>query len=201
MAKKKRRQRKNSVRKITSLTKEQFAKLECDAHAFLEVELLARKHLNEIQPSPMSTAYISLATTIMTNLGMGFELKLKALHYKATGFIPCTHKFVKIYDSLDEGSIKTRLTEIYRECLKDTPDRSIVMAYVFSKTQPSPLPSRQVRDFREFLSYLDEIGLYNRRYSFEEFSSREWWTEIRPTFLAQLINRITEFINSLPEPS
>ena len=189
------------MRKTMFLTKEQFTKLECDAHAFLEVERLTRKHMNEVQPPLMSPKYISLATTIMTNLGMGFELKLKAIHYKATGFIPWEHEFVKIYDSLDAGGVKARLAEIYKECLEATPDKSIVNTYKRSKEQPSPIPSPQIRDFREFLSYLDEIGLYNQRYSFEDFSSREWWKEIQPAFLTQLINRITEFTNSLPEPS
>lgn len=189
------------MRKTISTTKEQFTKLECDAHAFLEVARLAEKHPDKIQSAPMSTAYTSLSTAIMTNLGMGLELKLKAIHYKASGFIPHTHVLVEIYDSLDAGSIKSRLTDIYKECLKAPPDRPITIAYVFSKKQPNPPPSYQVRDFREFLSYLDEIGLYNRRYSFENFSNREWWLDIQQAFLKQLINRITEFTNSLPEPS
>lgn len=200
MAKKKRRKRKNSAHKTTSLTKEQFTKLECDAHAFLEVAQLTREHMNKIQPYPMSTAYTSFSTAIMTNLGMGFELKLKTVHYKASGFIPHTHVLVEIYDSLDAGTIKSKLTDIYEECLKDTPDRSIGTAYIFSKRKPSPTPNPQARNLREFLSYLDQVGLYNRRYSFASFSNHEQWLDIQSAFLTQLINRITEFTNSLPDP-
>ena len=184
------------MRKTTSLTKEQFTKLECDAHAFLEVARLTKEHMNQIQPYTMSTAYTSLSTAIMTNLGMGFELKLKAIHYKASGFIPHTHVLVEIYDSLDAGSIKSQLTDIYEECLKGTPDRSIGIAYIFSEKRPSPSPPYQIRDFREFLSYLDKIGLYDRRYSFASFSNHEWWLDIQQGFLKQLIDRITEFTNS-----
>ena len=186
--------------KTTSLTKEQFTKLECDAHAFLQVARLVEEHLSQMQPEPMSTAYISLSTAMITNIGMGFELKLKAIHYKATGFIPHTHELVKIYDSLDSESIKSRLTDIYQKCLKDTPPE-LAVAHVVSKGRPRPPRDFQAPDFRGFLNYLDSISLYDRRYSFENFSNHEWWIVIKQVFFAQLFSRITEFTNSLPEPS
>ena len=114
------------MNKTISLTKEQFTKLECDAHAFREVARLTAEYMVEIQCHPMSTAYISLSTAMMTNLGLCLELKLRAIHYKTTGSIPHTHKLVEIYDSFDSENIRSRLTDIYQECLKDNPTETVV---------------------------------------------------------------------------
>ena len=48
MAKKKRKQRKNSIRRTMSLTKEQFTKLKCDAQTFLKVARLTEEYMIEI---------------------------------------------------------------------------------------------------------------------------------------------------------
>ena len=67
--------------KDTYLTKDQFTKLGCDAHACFEVASMTETRINGGQYHPMSTAGISLATAMMTILGLSLELKLKTLYY------------------------------------------------------------------------------------------------------------------------
>lgn len=65
-------------------TDEQLTKLKCDSHAFLEVSRLAADYIDQAQAAPMSTIHNSMTTAMLTNLGMAFELKLKALKVSQT---------------------------------------------------------------------------------------------------------------------
>lgn len=190
------------MQRNTRITKDQFIKLECDAHACLELAMMAETHINESQSDPMSTAGISRATAMMTILGLGIELKLKALYYKTTSSIhPNTHALVDVYDSLD-ASVKSELTDIFDEWVKEFKvPQTIAVAYVHSKEQPSP-PNNNLQStgFRGILGFFDDVGLYSKRYSFEDFSYNKWWKVIYPSTLAPLISRITEFTNNLADP-
>ena len=186
----------------TLLTKDQFTKLECDAHACLELALIAEAQMNENQGYPMSTATVSRSTAMMTVLGLGIELKLKALYYKTTGSVhPNTHALVTVYDSLD-ANIKSQLTDIFNEWRSAFPERSeLGVAYIRSKTVPnSPSNNLQSAGFRGILEFFDHVGLYSRRYSFEDFSYNEWWQVVYPKTLAPLIDKITGFTNGLANP-
>ena len=186
----------------TRLTKDQFTKLGCDAHACFELALMAEAHINEKQGHPMSTAVISRATAMMTVLGLGIELQLKALYYKTTSSVHRnTHGLGLVYDSLD-ANIKSQLTDIFNEWRNEfTEGPNLGVAYIFSETVPnSPSNSFQSTGFRGLLEFFDHVGLYSRRYSFEDFSYNEWWLVVYPKTLAPLINKITEFTNDLTDP-
>lgn len=186
----------------TLLTKDQFTKLECDAHACLELALIAEAQMNENQGYPMSTATISRSTAMMTVLGLGIELKLKALYYKTTGSIHHnTHGLVTVYNSLD-ANIQSQLTDIFNEWVNELPGpQTVAKAYIHSNTLPNP-PSNNLQStgFQGILEFFDYVGLYSRRYSFEDFSYNEWWQVVYPKTLAPLIDKITGFTNGLANP-
>ncbi len=187
----------------TLLTKDQFTKLGCDSHACLRIALMTESHIEEIKCYPTSTAGLSLSTVMMTNLGMGIELMLKLLYYKTTNSIHTpTHELVKIYDSLNP-STELELTEIFNDYMSQLQSpQTLAVAYIQSKTQPGvPSMNLQSKGFRSILEFLDSIGLYSRRYSFEDFSYSDWWHVISPKALAPYLNKITEFTNNLPDPA
>ena len=186
----------------THLTKEQFVKLACDAHACLELALIAEARINESQDHPMSMPTVSRTTAMMTVLGLGIELKLKALYYKTTSSVhPNTHALVTVYDSLD-ANIKSQLTDIFNEWTSTFPEGSkLGVASIRSKTVPnSPGNNLQFTGFRGILEFFDHVGLYSRRYSFEDFSYNGWWQVIYPRTLAPLMKKVTEFTNNLADP-
>lgn len=46
---------------------------------------------------------------------------------------------------------------------------------------------------------MDEITLFLRRYSFEDYSPNEWWVEPEFGYIAQVLNSLSEYTNSLPD--
>ena len=187
-------------------TNEQITKLDCDAHVFLEVARLAANHRDKKRAVPGSTAYTSITTAMMTNLGLALELRLKVLHARVKSPIPYTHELVQLYDKLGE-SVRSKLTGIYEQFLKDweseEDETDIFRAYVTAKEteeEPSQQPQlSSIETLRGLLSYLDDIGLYSRRYSFENYSSHEWWLTAELEFFSLLLSRLTEYTNELAE--
>ncbi len=189
-----------------SYTNEKIIKLDCDAHAFLEIASLAAAYRDRIRAVPGSTAYTSITTAMMTNLGIALELRLKVLHARVKSPIPLTHELVQLYDSLGE-SVRLKLTGIYEQFLEDwereEDETDIFRAYVTAKEteeEPSQQPQlSSIETLRGLLSYLDDIGLYSRRYSFENFSSNKWWLAVELEFFTRLLSRLTGFTNELAE--
>ena len=104
-------------------------------------------------------------------------------------------------------SVRLQLTSIYEQFLKDweseEDDTDIFRAYVTAKEEeeePSQQPQlSSLETLRGLLSYLDDIGLYSRRYSYETFSSHKWWFEVELGFFSLLLSRLTGFTNALDE--
>ena len=172
-------------------TAEQITKLECDSRGFLEASNFAANYIIQSKAVPTSTVHTSMTTVMLTNLGLGFELKLKALFARLGIHIPKTHILADLFQNLPK-QIKSELERIFIS----GPSYEFI-AHMRSNDKPNRPPSNPITSFRDFLAYLDEIGLYNRRYSFETYSSQDWWIEIEPKSIFALMNRITEFSNGL----
>ena len=176
-----------------NLTDEQFTKLECDSYAFLKASKFVAEYIKQREADPMSTVHNSMTTVMFTNLGMAFELKLKALYFKTTGKTVRGHVLAELFDKLPEH-IRSDLQLIF----ENGPVYEL-KAYKNAKEPPERPSSSPKEGFRGLLAYLDENGMYNRRYSFETFSSHEWSTEIEPESLFILYSKITEFSNRIPK--
>ena len=181
------------MKSTKGLTDEQIIQLECDAHAFLKASKFAADYIKRTEAAPMSTGRVSMTTVSLTNLGMAFELKLKALCAKTIGAFPHTHLLAELFRHLPPH-IQSELEKIYAA----GPTYELT-AYIRAKEQPIAPPAPVIAGFQGFLSYLDEIGLYGRRFSFEIYSSNEWRIEINADSMIDLLNRITEFSNGLGE--
>ncbi len=172
-------------------TSEQVTKLECDSHGFLEASKFAADYIEREKAKPLSTIRTSMETVMLTNLGLAFELKLKALHVKSNGSILKTHSLTKLFHKLPLR-IRSELERIYT-----TVPVFEFTAYRLAKQKPDPPHSQHFDNLSGFLAYLDKIGLYDRRYSFEGYSTSEWWIEITPEAMFNFMGKITEFSNGL----
>lgn len=181
------------------LTKEQFTKLGCDSHAFFEAAVVLESELVS-KAHPASTAGRSRATVMMVNFGMGLELKLKSLYYWNNPKHDQGHSFVSLYDNLDRG-MKDNLIRLYQEWLSELKNPHTVAAiYKYSKVKPDQILTKYHK-LRGLLEFLDDQGLYSRRYSFEKFSSRNWWGVISPKAFSGFVNKVTKFTKTLEEPT
>ena len=86
---------------------DQTTKLACDAYAFAETSRLIVNHRETTGAQPGSTAYNSLSTVLMVNIGLALELNLKLVHCKLeTAIHPkklYTHELAELYDLLDKA--------------------------------------------------------------------------------------------------
>ena len=74
---------------------------------------------------------------------------------------------------------------------------NVFTATVTSKGPPSQIDPFPKFTFRFVLEYLDDVGLFGKRYSFEHFSKHEYWIEMEFGFFAGLINKLTEYTNGI----
>lgn len=182
------------------LTDKQVNEMEVTAHAFALAGsgLLERPDYVRSAQHPLrsrATAYRAITYAIRSNFGMALELKLKILHAKSNdNKSPTGHELSYIFEKLPEP-IQEELEKVYRE----RPSLSIIAYKVGSKNKkPSkpktPLPS----NFHEFLIFLDKsITMYDSRYFFEKYNQYQWWFDIDPQIFFHIINRMTEYSNSL----
>ena len=190
-----------------SYNEEQTIKLACDAYAFAKASLLVVNHREEIGATVSSTADNSLATAAMVNIGLSLELNLKLTHCKLeTPISPKklhTHELVELYDLLGKGP-QTQLDALFEnvktDWMTDGGSHQIFKAYIRSKDVPNvPEPIGDFT-FRGLLAYLDRIGLFLKRYSFEDFSWKEWWVEPDFGFMAKILDEVAKFADGLAKP-
>ena len=174
----------NGIMPQQEFTQEQIAKLENDSLAFFLTAKFASDHIDQERFTPASTERFSMVTALYTNMGMAFELCLKTLLIKSTHESLKGHVLAKIFDKLPER-IKAEMEGIFIA----GPREFHIRAYQYNSKKPDPPPPTNIKDFRSFLVFLDKITLYDRRYSFEDFSRRNWWIEIdRPATIQLLEN-------------
>lgn len=184
------------------LTDKQLDKLVDDADAFFQVARdVARK--SQINGRSGDSNY-SYSTVWMTNLGLSFELKLKAISYLRTRRYRKTHQLVTLYKDLD-AEIQSRLTSGFERLAQN----QLMQDYYDVRRDPSlgreiPIPrfSRDAdRSFGELMATFDDIQLFMRRYAFEAFNPGEPWVELNPEPLARLVAEMNDLIKLLRHQS
>ena len=184
------------------LTDKQLDKLVDDADAFFQVARdVARKSKINGQSGDSNYSY---STVWMTNLGLSFELKLKARSYLRMDGYRKTHQLVTLYKDLD-AEIQSRLTSGFERLAQN----QLMQDYYDVRRDPSlgreiPIPrfSRDAdRSFGELMATFDDIQLFMRRYAFEAFNPNEPWVELNPEPLARLVAEMNDLIELLRHQS
>lgn len=172
-----------------SFTDEQITKLQNDARAFLLAASFLATQLDQFDEGASHPKIFSLQTALYTNIGIAFELNLKALYAKEGSDIRKEHRLARLFDHLPQ-EIQAGLKEIFSSC--GCPE---ITAYRRSSQKPPDIRADKLEDFRWFLAYLDKTELYGRKYSYEKFSSSEkYWYAPDFNYLLTLIAKITLFV-------
>lgn len=184
------------------LTDKQLDKLVDDADAFFQVAKdIARKSRTSGQSGDSNYSY---STVWMTNLGLSFELKLKAISYLRMDGYRKTHQLVTLYDDLD-ADIQSQLTSAFERFVQNQliPDFYDVRQTPGQDPEiPIPRFSRDAaRSFGELMATFDEIQLFMRRYAFEAFDPGKPWIELKPEPLARLVAEMNSLIEFLRHQS
>ena len=185
------------------LTDTQLDKLVDDADAFFQVarDIAREKRGTGGQAGDPNYSY---STVWMTNLGLSFELKLKAMSYLRRGGYRKTHELVTLYNDLD-ADIHYQLTSVFEQFVQNrlVPNfydvrRGPSMEYEI----PTPRFSREAnKSFGELMATFDDIRLFMRRYAFEAFDPGEPWIELNPAPLARLVAEMNSLIARLRHQS
>ncbi len=175
-----------------SFTDEQITKLQNDTRAFLLAAKLLSTELGQFDEGSSHPAIFSLHTALYTNLGIAFELNLKALYAKERRSAKKTHKLAVLFAHLPQ-EIQLGLEEIFGSC--GDPE---ITAYRRSDQKPPGFRADKLKDLRGFLSYLDKTTLYDRRYSYEHFSSsEEYWYAPDHNFIIRMVEKVTLFVTNI----
>ena len=185
------------------LTGKQIEKMVDDADAFFQVarDVAREKRGTGGQAGDPNYSY---STVWMTNLGLSFELKLKAMSYLRKGGYRKTHELVTLYNDL-EADIHSQLTSVFEQFVQNrlVPNfydvrRGPSMEYEI----PTPRFSREAnKSFGELMATFDDIQLFMRRYAFEAFDPGEPWIELNPEPLARLVAEMNSLIAHLRHQS
>ena len=207
----KRRKPRNRNSKLHLETRNQLLKLEQDATCFIEIAEISKTLRDQ---ASTDSARIGYSTVMLTNCGLGVELKLKALQIRTNGWYTYQwdHKLVPLYDTLKK-EVQNRLDQIFRSSrgpLEITgggydPDNIEIGENGTLSVDIEVPPVLQKWSFRSLLETFDDLfadghGIYGRRYSFENFTKYEMWEEISIPMLP-IIKEIDKYLETLPEPT
>ena len=189
------------------LSPEQLTKLECDAYAFIESAKAIESYRSSLGAEPYSTAHISLKTAMMVNAGLSLELVLKLIHYKSQSSVgqrPHGHALTALFDNLDQQG-KADLSKAYNDnAIKWSTDndKPLMSAWITTNTPTPPAsPDPAVRKtLRDLFEQLDDVSLFLRRYSFEDYSRSDWWIEFDVDFLAMVYGVLSNYAQQLLSP-
>ena len=184
------------------LTDKQLDKLVDDGDAFFQVAKdIARKSRTSGQSGDSNYSY---STVWMTNLGLSFELKLKAISYFRTHGYRKTHQLVTLYNDLD-ADIQSQLTSAFERFVQNRLIRDFYdVRQTLSLGYEIPIPRFSLdadRSFGELMATFDKIQLFMRRYAFEAFDPGEPWIELNPEPLARLVAEMNDLIELLRHQS
>ena len=108
-----------------------------------------------------------------------------------------------LFDCL-EPVTQDALSNYYQEWIAQCPYEKKFIKYVHSENQTVEPSITPIENFKGLLKFFDEIGLYDRRFAFENFEPNEWEHAVLPSSFQPLINRINGFISGFgikPSPS
>ena len=186
----------------SQLTDKQLDKLVDDADAFFQV---AKDIARKSRPSGQSgDSNYSYSTVWMTNLGLSFELKLKAISYLRMDGYRKTHRLVTLYNDLD-ADIQSQLTSAFERFVQNRLIRDFYDVRQAPSLEHKILTPRfsldADRSFGELMATFDEIQLFMRRYAFEAFDPGKPWIELDPEPLARLVAEMNSLIELLRHQS
>lgn len=176
------------------------------SESFLQASVLNEKMLSDIAPQLTklgSTSVLgfnqnwhyiySVLNAISANFGMAFELKLKCLQYLSTGHITETHILPDIYNDIDPV-IQDKLSKHYEQWRIQEPYPNAFIHYARNAVEIE-LPSIiSLENFVSLLRFFHDIGLYARRYAFENFKPTQWEYVVIPSAFQFLVDRINDVI-------
>lgn len=178
------------------LTGKQIEKMVDDADAFFQV---ARDVARERRGTggQAGDANYSYSTVWMTNLGLSFELKLKAMSYLRKGGYRAIHELNGLYQALD-ADIQSQLTSVFKQFVQNRLGANfydVRRGPSMEDKIPGPRFSREAdKSFGDLMKYFDNIKLFMRRYAFESFDPGKPWVELNPEPLARLVAEMNSLI-------
>ena len=191
-----------------NLTDEQINMLVWGAESFYATSLLAEEKFKSLFPRldnlyPLETFGVSKASlyhvyglmdAMSANFGMAFELKLKGIQFFTLKGILHDHVLENLFDCLTQIT-QDVLSQYYQEWIAQCPYEKKFIKYVHSEDQivlPSITP---IENFKGLLKFFDEIGLYDRRFSFENFEPNQWEYVVLPSAFGGLVAKLNDFIS------
>ena len=177
------------------MTDEQIIKLDCDAHAFCRAAKLIDDEIQQkgIKSEPEAFAWKSMKTVMMCNLGMAFELRLKLLLIKTGIEVLESHKLAKLFSKLS-SAVRSDLDTEYVNLQRPISIVALKLPQTKEGRPDPPDDNRSLDTLAQFLEYLDDIGLYSQRYSFECFKSAGWNFYLdHPIALFDLLEKIEKY--------
>ena len=185
---------------MSSFTKEQLTKLECDAYAYAQAFLSLIKIREDKRAHPGSTAFTSLTTAAAVNFCFAMELQLKLILIRTCNDLEQqnwrVHELYEIYELLSTN-VQGHLDNIKKKVMR--PGRSIIMCYVHSRNHPQvPEDTLEVKTFGDLMKFLDSCGFaYTKaRYSWIEYSHKDWFYVLEAELLVNLYDEITRYTNN-----
>ncbi len=186
-----------------SFTEEQLVKLSCDAYAYAQASSSLIKAREDSGAKLGSTAFISLTTASAVNFCFALELQLKLILIKTRKDLEQQdwkkHKLYEIYELLPEEAQKD-LDAIKMQVTPAGTSQLFVTSHIYSEEQPEPRKyGTDLKTFGDLLQLLDELGFdYTKaRYSWEDYSSKEWFHALEFGLMAKLYDEISEYTNDL----
>ena len=195
---KKKQSRKNSRKgQQNEYTKYQLEKLYLDSCAFSYSAKTVSDRIKQNDVKFGSRIEISLTTAATVNLGLSLELLMKYLLAITGRGVPYTHRLVSLFRQMSE-ELRNEMSTAYFQHLKvNSPKEDLFRASLKSNTMPENPPRFQIQTLEGFLTYIDQIGAYDRRYSFEVFSQSEWWIRVDIDWWLELTNAFVRVANRL----
>ena len=139
---------------------------------------------------------MSVTGTAIFNVGFSLELVLKLGIAVTENRFPHTHVLVDLYEALP-CQTKHVVSAKYDEYSIENPNAHLFQATLWSATRPADPLKFDVRTFRGLLDYLDQMGVYDKRYAFEGFSLGEWFVRVDVEWLAGLIEALMTAVNDV----
>ena len=176
-------------------TEEQLMRCSHDAYSFYVAAKLMWQEIQQKKYRPNSNPWVSAMGILKCNLGMAFELSLKLLLIKNNRPVCHSHRFVKLFENLPH-SVRKELEQTYQS--NKTP--GCIRAFIHTKTPEPPTEepdNRPLNNLVRFFGWLDDMGMYDRRYAFEKFSRGKYYYYFDPpTVLFDLWREFAEYIGS-----
>ena len=171
---------------------DRITKLKFDALAFLSVAEKSNKLLigadllesalpdsDPDRPLRNSIERESQITAMIFNFGVSLELTLKLLHIKSIGRYKRTHSYFHLFSELSKFEEVKDYLEYRYSCHFLFPFQLGIGGHPLTTPESSSQNDR-FDTLEKTLKYLDQIGLYEARYSSEKFVGGAWRKEPYP---------------------